>query len=318
MATRNVSFFSDGLRLKGVVHLPDDYVEGERRPGVMVCHGRLAIKEWVPSRWIPYLLEAGYVCLSFDYRNLGESEGSLGTIIPQYEVRDVVHGMTFFQQQPEVDPDRIGILGWGLGGGVVVCAAAEDERFKTVVCASGVANGEKYGRHGMSAEEWEQRQAAIAQDRITRVLNGSSDTIEMGIPDGTRENPNEDDDSLYGWRTSLETIVGKERASDPESLGIPTALTLESMEALYSFKPEDVVHRIAPRPLLIIHAVDDAAFPFSHMEAMYEKAGEPKELVGIPDSEHLQWIDPAFPEQKEYVPRVVDWIKDKLRTHQIT
>lgn len=306
--TRTVNFYSDGYRLEGVVHLPDDYVEGERRRGVMVCHGRLAIKEWVPSRWIPYFLEKGFVCFSFDYRNLGRSEGTLGRIIPQEEVRDVIHAATFFQQQPEVDPDRIGILGWGLGGGVVTVAAARDERFKAVVCASGIADGWSYGRSGMSEEEWEQRQEDIRQDRVQRVLTGKSGTVDMGLTDPARQNPAEDNKTQYGWRSSLETIVGKERASDPEALGIPTSLTLESMEALYKFKSIDEVHQISPRPFLIIHAVDDANFPFSDMERLYEAAGEPKELIGIPDSDHLRWIDPAFPEQAVYVPKVVDWM----------
>jgi len=290
------------------VHLPDDYVEGERRRGVMVCHGRLAIKEWVPSRWITYFLEKGFVCCSFDYRKLGRCEGTLGRIIPQEEVRDVIHAATFFQQQPEVDPDRIGILGWGLGGGVVTVAAARDERFKAVVCASGIADGWSYGRSGMSEEEWEQRQEDIRQDRVQRVLTGKSGTVQMR-PFRKKTDGSEDD---AGYMQSLISVVGKERASDPEALGIPTSLTLESMEALYKFKPIDEVHQISPRPFLIIHALDDTGFPFSDMERLYEAAGEPKELIGIPDSEHLQWIDPAFPEQAIYVPKVVNWMDSNL------
>lgn len=311
MSTRKVKFFSDGLALSGVVHLPDDYVEGEVRAGVMVCHGRLAIKEWVPSKWIPYFLEAGYVCFSFDYRNLGESEGNLGKIVPQDEVRDVHHAATFFQQQPEVDAERVGILGWGLGGAVVVAAAAEDDRLKAVVCASGIADGERYGRDGMVHQDWLRRKKAIAEDQVRRVLTGVSEPVEMGLS-GKKPRPTEDRGSRYGWYESLATVVGEERASDPEKLGIPTSLTLESLESLYAFKPTDVVHQISPRPLLVIHAVDDSAFPYDHMVDMFERAGEPKTLIGIPQSEHLQWIDPDYPEQAEYVPKVVDWMAEHL------
>ena len=34
-----VTFPSDGLTLAGVVHVPDDLAEGERRPAIMVLHG---------------------------------------------------------------------------------------------------------------------------------------------------------------------------------------------------------------------------------------------------------------------------------------
>lgn len=312
MASRAVTFYSDGYRLAGLVHLPEDYVEGERRPAVLVCHGRLAIKEWVPSKWIPYLLEAGFVAFSFDYRNLGESEGTLGKLIPQEEVRDVGNAVTFVQQLPEVDPDRIGLLGWGLGGGVVVSAAARDERVKAVVCASGVADGESYGRNNITDEEWTTRLREIADDRVRRVVTGESSKIDMKIADPHRQNPGEDDSTDYGWRSSLITVVGEERASDPEKLGIPTHLTLESMEALYAFKPIDEVDQIAPRPLLIIHAVDDANFPYSDMEAMHRRAGGSSELIGIPDTEHLKWIDPQFPEQAIYVPKVVEWLRSTV------
>jgi fermentation-respiration switch protein FrsA (DUF1100 family) len=35
----NVSFTSAGLRLPGVLHFPQDYVGGERRPVIVVMHG---------------------------------------------------------------------------------------------------------------------------------------------------------------------------------------------------------------------------------------------------------------------------------------
>ncbi|MFC0529187.1 alpha/beta hydrolase [Phytohabitans kaempferiae] len=309
--SRNVHFYSDGLRLEGIVHMPDDLKDGERRPAVMVCHGRLAIKEWVPSRWVPYLTEAGYVCLAFDYRNLGTSEGTLGTIIPQDEVRDIRHALTFFQQQPEVDPDRIGILGWGLGGGVVIAAAAEDERLKAVVCAGGIVDGYRYGRDNMTYREWLDRMKAIEEDRVTRVLTGKSGYLDKAeFPSGNAKA--DAHTTRYGYRQSLASVVGEERASDPKKLGIPEALTIESMEALYNFRPTESIDKIAPRPLLVVHARDDEHFPFDHLTEMFERAGEPKTFITVEEGTHLSWIDPSQPEQKIYVPKVVDWIRDNL------
>lgn len=307
MTRKAVNFFSDGIRLSGIVQYPEDYAEGQQRAAVLVCHGRVAIKEWVPSRWTPYFLARGYICMSFDYRNLGESEGRLGTIIPQEEVRDVMHAVTFLQQQPGVDAERIGILGWGLGGGVVVSAAARDTRLKAVVCASGVANGAKYGRVGMTDAEWADRQAQIRRDRIARVLTGKSATLsreelvgENGRLHGVQQR--------QGWKDSLVAAVGIERASDPVKLGIPDRITLESLDALYEFTPEDDVDRIAPRPLLVIHSEEDDAFPFDQVKAMYDRARPPKDLIVVRGAGHLDWIDPAFASQKRYVPQVIDWM----------
>ncbi|WP_454672778.1 alpha/beta hydrolase [Achromobacter pestifer] len=311
MESRNVAFYSDGIKLAGRVLVPDGYIAGDRRPAILICHGRFAIKEWVPSRWTPHFLAAGYVCMVFDYRNLGESDGQPGTIIPQEEVRDVQNAVTFLQQQDEVDPDQIGALGWGLGGGVVVSAAAQDARIKAVVCASGVANGDKYGRVGMTASAWAQRQDEIRQDKVDRVLTGVSKRLArthvLGRPD-TQVDAND----RQNWIDSLISAVGVERASNPALLGIPEDITLESMQALYEFKPDEDVHKIAPRPLLVAHARDDHEFPFEHVRALFDRAGEPKALLVIEEGGHLDWIDPAFAAQKIYVPQVVAWMQAQL------
>lgn len=309
MTQRKVEFFSDGLKLAGILMLPAGHAPGQRHPAVVICHGRFAIKEWVPSRWTPSLLAAGYACLVFDYRNLGESEGDPGTIIPQEEVRDVMHAVTFLTQQPEIDPERIGALGWGLGGGVLLSAAARDERIKAVVCASAVVNGAKYGRVGVSDDVWDARLAAIRQDRIDRVLKGRSASIPRSDVLGAYQNV--PDANGQSWKDSLAAAVGAERASDPLKLGIPDHITLASLEALYDFLPDHEVDKIAPRPLLAIHSVEDDEFPFAHVADMYERAGGPKQLIPVRGAGHLDWIDPGHPSQQVYVPQVIDW----MRTH---
>lgn len=312
MNSRKVSFYSDGIKLVGTVLVPDDYIEGERRAAVLICHGRFAIKEWVPSRWTPHFLAAGYVCLVFDYRNLGESEGQPGTIVPQEEVRDVQNAVTFIQQQDEVDPDRIGVLGWGLGGGVAISAAARDARIKAVVCASGIANGGKYGQVGMPVSAWAERQTEIEQDKVDRVLTGVSKCLARTHVLGRPDDEATDDNDRQSWIASLISAVGIERASNPVLLGIPEEITLASMQALYEFKPDEEVHKIAPRPLLVVHAREDHEFPFDHVKTLFDRAGEPKDLLVVEDAGHLDWIDPAFPAQQIYVPQVVSWMQQKL------
>jgi pimeloyl-ACP methyl ester carboxylesterase len=48
--------------------------------------------------------------------------------------------------------------------------------------------------------------------------------------------------------------------------------------------PTEVVGRIAPTPLLIVHGDADHYFPVEHAEKLYAAAREPKEL----------WIEPGF------------------------
>ena len=46
------------------------------------------------------------------------------------------------------------------------------------------------------------------------------------------------------------------------------------------------IDKISPRPLLLIHGKKDDLVPVEHARRLYEKAGEPKELVIIPGAGH--------------------------------
>ena len=51
-------------------------------------------------------------------------------------------------------------------------------------------------------------------------------------------------------------------------------------------RPIDAVAEIAPRPVLIVHAVEDRLIPVADAEALYAAAGEPKELWLVPEIDH--------------------------------
>jgi fermentation-respiration switch protein FrsA (DUF1100 family) len=53
-----------------------------------------------------------------------------------------------------------------------------------------------------------------------------------------------------------------------------------------AFDPIDVVDRIAPRPLLIVHGEVDWLIPVENAYALYRRAGEPKELWVVPGVDH--------------------------------
>jgi fermentation-respiration switch protein FrsA (DUF1100 family) len=59
-------------------------------------------------------------------------------------------------------------------------------------------------------------------------------------------------------------------------------LSWDTIEKALDYRPVDVVARISPRPLLLIGARDDAPCPIEGFEKLYERAGEPKNLVVLP------------------------------------
>ena len=77
--------------------------------------------------WTRELTQRGYVVLmvdSFGPRNQGEMCSLRGFKLKVYlkRPRDAYGALLFLQAQPDVQPDRIGVIGWSEGGGTVLFA----------------------------------------------------------------------------------------------------------------------------------------------------------------------------------------------------
>jgi fermentation-respiration switch protein FrsA (DUF1100 family) len=71
-----------------------------------------------------------------------------------------------------------------------------------------------------------------------------------------------------------------------------TAVHLRS--PMRAFDPVEVVDRISPRPLLLIHGTEDHIIPVASAHALIERAGEPKELWLIEGLKHVQGLELAY------------------------
>jgi uncharacterized protein len=99
-----VTFSSDGLKLSGVVHGPDDLTPGQRRSAIVMMHGFGANKNGGPEWICRQFAQWGYVALRFDFRGCGESEGRRGRVIASEEVADARNAVSFMATRPDVDP----------------------------------------------------------------------------------------------------------------------------------------------------------------------------------------------------------------------
>ena len=63
---------------------------------------------------------------------------------------------------------------------------------------------------------------------------------------------------------------------------------------MQAFDPVEVIGRIAPRPILLIHGVEDEIIPVASAHALYERAGEPKELWLLDGLKHCKAVEEAY------------------------
>src|SRR2546428_3743047 len=137
-----VTFESDGLKLAGVLHLPEGRAPRERRPAFLVLHGFGSSKDSGGSTTTAKLFdELGYAALRFDMRGCGESQGPRGRVICLEQVEDTKSALTFLATRPEIDPDRIGAMGASFGAAVAVYTAGVDQRVAACLSAGGWGDG---------------------------------------------------------------------------------------------------------------------------------------------------------------------------------
>ena len=105
-------------------------VEG-KKPALIVIQEWWGVDDWIRSQ-ADRFAQQGYVTLAVDlYR--GKVAGSmeeaheLSRGLPEDRVMaDLKAGIDYLSQRPDVDPQRIGVVGWCLGGGYALALATSD------------------------------------------------------------------------------------------------------------------------------------------------------------------------------------------------
>jgi fermentation-respiration switch protein FrsA (DUF1100 family) len=275
-----VTFYSEGYKLVGDVYSPDDLAPGEKRPGIVLCHGYTGVKDLYLPDNARVLTQAGYMVLTFDYKGWGESEGPRSRLAPFSRVSDVQAALTFFGTLPEVQADGLGLYGTSYGGATVVWVAAMDARAKCVVSVVGVGHGARWMRSVRRPDEWFDLLERSREDRLQRALTGKSafvDRSEILLPD----------------RQSA-VLAAQARRNNPAAIN---TLPLEYIDDTLSFHAEWVVDKIAPRPIMFITTDNDRLVPPEESRHLYVLAGEPKKLVILKGYGHYEvYVEPAFSE----------------------
>src|SRR2546430_10860582 len=150
-----VNFASDGLKLAGILHLPDAG-PAERRAAFLVLHGFGSNKDGGGGTTVAKMLAGlGYAALRFDFRGCGESEGERGRVICMEQVKDTRNALSFLATRPQVDPKRIAVVGQSFGAAVAVYAAGGDRRIAACVSSGGLGDGaQKFRKPHASPRAW--------------------------------------------------------------------------------------------------------------------------------------------------------------------
>ena len=284
MAVSTVEFKSGGVTCVADLYRPKGLRRGKRRPAIVMGHGFSLVRSTLTEQ-AGALVEAGFVVLAIDYRTFGDSGGRpRGQLFPLNQAEDFRNAMSYMQTRDDVEPERIGIWGASFAGALVSYVAAIDERVKAACAVVPVTDGYKWMRLLRSESEFYDLVRAAEADRTRRFAGEKGARIPVAGPTG----------SFCALPADPE--VESFFSAMPELF--PTwrdTITLESVEKILEFSPLSFVHRIAPRPYLIIAAGGrDVVHPAWTITELFDAAREPKRLEFLPYDQIGLYVEPGL------------------------
>ena len=124
------------LKSGGFLALPD---AGRRLPGVVVIHEAYGLNDGIKEITRRFAGE-GYVALAVDLfagRNRAICmarfmAGMLRGSVDRFGIGDLKQALSYLMALPEVDPDRVGAIGFCMGGAFAIAWACTDDRLKAI------------------------------------------------------------------------------------------------------------------------------------------------------------------------------------------
>lgn len=210
-----------------------------------------------------HLAAAGVLVVRYDARGVGQTGGRIESAgIPEYG-EDALAAVTWLRKRPDVDPNRIILVGYGDGGPVALAAAARDKNVK------GLALIASPGMNGRDVT-LEQQALALQDLPMSDQSKGEKIALQTQVIDAVLTG--------RGW-TSLPAELRREF----DSTWFRTWLV---------FSPAEMMKK-AGQPLIIVHGAADHEVPPAHADRLEQLAlarrGGPNQVkkVVLPGVNHL-------------------------------
>ncbi|MGE4328257.1 MAG: alpha/beta hydrolase [Pseudodonghicola sp.] len=271
-----------GISLTGDLYLPKGATGP--LPALVVSGPFGAVKEQSSGLYAQTMAERGFATLAFDPSFTGESGGSPRNVAsPDINTEDFSAAVDYIGLRPEVDRERIGVIGICGWGGMALNAVASDKRVKAVV-------------------------ASTMYD-MTRVMSkGYNDSVTPeqraeGLEQLSRQRWTDAENGVPSYQPAYNVLRGGEpqflvdyhdyystpRGYHPRAVNSGNSWTVTTPLSFMNMPILSYIAEISPRPVLFIHGGEAHSRYFS--ETAFEAAAEPKELLIIEGANHVDLYD---------------------------
>ena len=268
-----------GIELVGDLYEPKNKPEGKMQ-AIAVSGPFGAVKEQSSGLYAQTLAERGFVTLAFDPSFTGESGGEARNVAsPDINTDDFSAAVDYLTTLPEVDENKIGIVGICGWGGFALNAAAQDTRIKATVTSTMYDMTRVTARgynDSMSADDLYKMRQDLNNQRTADYKNGSF-AEAAGLPDKlTGEEPQFVQDYFNYYKTKI--------GFHPRSINSNGHWNVTSALSLIT-QPILAYADTIKSPILMIHGEKAHSRYFSE-DAFKKLTGDNKELMIIPNANH--------------------------------
>jgi len=267
---QKIEFTVEGTVVRGTFYAPVG-VAGPW-PVIVLAHGWGMVSGGDLEDYAAGLVSEGFAAFTFDFRNLGASDGEpRQEIDPHRQVEDYRAAISYVRTRGDIDKDRIGIWGSSYSGGHALVVAAIDRRVRCVVAQVPTISGWRAAQLKTSYGDLAAQQQWFEQDREARFAGGEGQRIPMisPVPEEKVAYPGTDS---YGYMSGQGSICPTWR----------NEITVRSLELARAYEPGAYIQRIAPTPLLMIATDRDTVTPTALQQEAYQRAHHPKRLLLVP------------------------------------
>lgn len=255
-----------GIELSAWLFLPEG--RDESLPGITMAHGYAGTKYHGIEPMAEAFAKAGFAVLLHDHRGFGESGGEpRHDVNPWQQISDWRRAISYLQDRPEVDENRIGLWGTSYAGGHAIVLGATDRRLKAVVAQVPTIDGHAAGLRRVPPEAVEALEASFAADERAQLA---------GEPPAYQAIVSADSARTSSYQAS--DAVGFYLRPVPEGIW-ENKVTVRSTRWARLYAPGSFIERVSPTPLLMVVARQDNIAVTDLALRAYERALEPKRLV---------------------------------------
>ncbi len=272
-----------GITLSGDLYQPKNR-NGRTLAAIVVGGPFGAVKEQSSGLYAQIMAERGFATLAFDGSFTGESGGEPRNIAsPDINTEDFSAAVDYIGLRPEVDRERIGMIGVCGWGGFALNAVAVDKRVKAAVASTMYDMARVMSQGYNDSVTLEQRTQTLDRLSHQRWVDVASSNTVYQPPYNILKGG--EPQFLIDYHDYYMTPRGyhKRAVNSGNAWSQTTPLSFMNMPIL------TYIAEISPRPVLFVHG--EKAHSRYFAETAFAAAAEPKELVIVPGANHVDLYD---------------------------